>query len=83
MMKFFLLWLKLFVDFLSSLVLSLRSKSSLAAENVLSAQTTRVLPGAQDQAPPDFSPNALDPPVTPGGCAARICAAIPISSSAC
>jgi hypothetical protein len=34
MMKFFLLWLKLFADFLSFLVLSLRSKSSLAAENL-------------------------------------------------
>ncbi len=29
----------------------------------LPAQTARVLPGAQDQAPADFPPNALDPPV--------------------
>jgi putative transposase len=34
MMKFFLLWLKLFADLLSFLVLSLRSKSWLAAENL-------------------------------------------------
>jgi hypothetical protein len=34
MMKFFLLWLKLFADLLSFLVLSLRSRSSLAAENL-------------------------------------------------
>jgi len=34
MMKFCLLWLNLFADFLSFLVLSLRSKSSIAAENL-------------------------------------------------
>jgi putative transposase len=34
MMKFFLLWLKLFADFFSFLVLSLRSRSSLATENL-------------------------------------------------
>jgi len=34
MMKFYLLWLNLFADFFSFLVLSLRSRSSLAAENL-------------------------------------------------
>jgi hypothetical protein len=34
MMKYCLLWLNLFADLLSFLVLNLRSKSSLAAENL-------------------------------------------------
>jgi hypothetical protein len=38
MMKYCLLWLNLFADLLRFLVLSLRSKSSLAAENLFLRQ---------------------------------------------
>jgi hypothetical protein len=47
MMKFCLLWLNLFADLLSFLVLSLRSNSSLAAENLFLRKQLAVLPGTQ------------------------------------
>lgn len=63
MMKSCLLWLNLFADLLRFLILTLRAKRSFAARESLPAQTARVLPGTQNQAPPDFPFNALDPPV--------------------
>ena len=62
-MNFCACWLNLFADLLRFLFLGLRSRSSLAAENLFPAQTARFLPGAQNQALPDLPSNAFDPAV--------------------
>ena len=58
-----LLWLNLFADLLCLLVLALRSKSSLAAENLFLRKQLAFSPGAQNQAPTYLPSNPLDPPV--------------------
>ena len=63
MMKFCLLWLNLFADLLRFLVLGFRSKSSLAAENLFLRKQLAILPGTQNQAPPDLPSSTLDPPM--------------------
>ena len=62
MIKFRLLWLNLFADLLRLLVLGLRSKSSLAAENLFLRKQLAFY-RERDQAAPDFLSKAVDPPV--------------------
>jgi putative transposase len=59
--EFCLLWLNLFADLLRFLFLGLRSRSSLAAENLFLRKQLGVLPGTQNQAPPDLAAKAGDP----------------------
>ena len=63
MKEFCLLWLNLLADVLRFLLLGLRPKGSLAAENLFLRKQLGVLPGTQNQAPPDLAANALDPAV--------------------
>ena len=63
MMNFCACWLNLFADLLRFLLLRLRSKSSLAAENLFLRKQLAFLPGTQNQAPPDLPSNAFDPAV--------------------
>jgi hypothetical protein len=59
MMKYCLLWLNLSADLLRFLIRSLRSSSSLAAENLFLRKTARILHGTQNQAPPDLPSSPL------------------------
>ena len=58
-MKSCLCWLNIFGDLLRLFALGLRSKSSLAAENLFLRKQLRVLSGPQDQASTDRPSDAL------------------------
>ena len=62
MMKSCLLWLNVFADLLRFLVLSLRSETSLAAENLFLRKQLAFY-RTQNQAPPDLPSSTLDPPM--------------------
>jgi hypothetical protein len=59
-MNFCACWLNLFADLLRFLVLSLRSKTSLAAENLFLRKQLAVLPRTQDQITTARRSSALD-----------------------
>jgi hypothetical protein len=65
MMKSCLLWLTVFADLLRFLVLSLRSESALAAENLFLRKQLAFYKeqGTRNQAPPDLLSSTLDPPM--------------------
>ena len=58
-----MLWLNLFADLFRFLILRLRSRNSLAAENLFLRKQLAFYQERENQAPPDLPSNALDPAV--------------------
>jgi hypothetical protein len=72
-MKSCLCWLRIWGDLFRLLGLGLRSKSSLAAENLFVRQAARLLSGTQNQAPTgrQSNPDSAGPPASDSQAGAR------------